>query len=149
MRDRALTPPGGEAGLAAQMLAAVPEIYALLSTLHLLGVAVLLGPVLLADLRLLGWLGPALDPAVPTLLRAARHGFALASVTGALLFAVQPVAYLNNPAFLVKMSLVALALLNAAFLALGRRWWAARGAALLSLLLWLGVLFMGQWIAFA
>ena len=132
--------------------------YPAMSTLHLLGIALLLGGIAVVDARLLGFAGrvPVADVA-----RAAWPfsvaGLMLAVGTGPLLFVVQPAEYLVNRAFFWKLLLLCAALVN---VALFHSSFAGvlRGArpvvpgvrvqAVLSLLLWLGVLLAGRMIAF-
>jgi hypothetical protein len=138
----------------ARLVATAPGVYPLLSALHLLGIALLLAPVIIADLRLVGLADARLDGAIPVLLRTARRGFALAATTGVALFLVQAADYAANAAFLAKLGLIAAAGANAALLhrrvaegaLIGRGH--ARAAAWASLLLWSGALLMGRWIAF-
>jgi hypothetical protein len=86
----------------------------------------------------------------------AATGFALAGITGSLLFAVRAPEYAAIPYLQVKLLLVFVALLSALAIHLeygftldgasNRR---ARFHALLSLLCWLGALACGRMIAFA
>jgi hypothetical protein len=92
------------------------------------------------------------------LLRVASLGLALALLTGFWLFTVQPKAYAANPAFLAKLGLLALALVNIGLQHGGSAFRAAlrgdgisasvRVLAGLSVLLWLAVLVAGRWIGF-
>lgn len=129
-------------------------IYAAVSALHVFGIALLVGPILLVDLRLTGRLR-ALDlAAVSVLRRTARIGVGLVLVTGVLLASTRPAEYLENRVFQAKLAVVALALINA--LVFEWRTRAAGGdvmslggvAGLLSLSLWLLALLLGRWIAF-
>ncbi|MCT8126167.1 DUF2214 domain-containing protein [Alishewanella sp. BS5-314] len=133
--------------------------YPALSALHILGIALLLGNILLLDLRLLGVLRQsALSDLFKLFSRLAGIGLLLAIGSGVLLFSVQPLQYLSNQAFLLKMLLLALALLNLLIVHLSRAWQQAcsggpvsnslKLAAASSLLLWLTILFAGRWIAF-
>ena len=73
-----------------------------------------------------------------------------------LLFSVRPLAYAANPAFLIKVLLVALGILNALALRLNRHWSQARAGgpvhgsvratALLSLFIWAAAVLAGRWI---
>lgn len=124
--------------------------YAAVSAAHVLGIALLLGPVLLADLHLLGLL-PGLDGATSRLLRrTAAVGVALSLGTGVLLLAARPAEYAANGAMQLKLAVVALALANAlayeAARTPGRGW--GRTAAGASLVLWLAALALGRWVAF-
>jgi hypothetical protein len=94
----------------------------------------------------------------PVLARTAAAGLALAVLTGAMLFSVRPLEYLQNPAFLVKMGLLGAGALNAWAVRRGRAWarvldqgragGAMRAQAGVSLMLWLGCLVAGRWIGF-
>lgn len=131
--------------------------YPLVSTLHLFGIALLIGGILSVDLRLLGvWRGGFDALAIDRLRRIAAAGLALAILTGAALFSVRGSEYIENPWLLGKWAFVAVGVVNA--VAFGRRQrrgmvdWdggAARLAGGLSLLCWLGALVCGRWIAFA
>jgi hypothetical protein len=140
-------------------IATADQVYPALSALHILSLALVVGPILVVDVRLLGgFRGADLTPALPVLTRIAALGVAAAIVTGALLASVQLTKYAANPAFLLKLALIAGAIANAlAFRSMGswggRRRSAegyvrARLHAALSLALWLGALFAGRWIAF-
>jgi hypothetical protein len=118
---------------------------------HVLGAATLFGVMLATDLRLLG-LGRAL-PAEAVLsftLPLAWAGFALAVLTGPLLFAADPLELAANPFFRVKLGLLLAAGLNMlAFHGLRRRGGGGlRLSAGLSLLFWAGVLVCGRSIAY-
>ncbi|MGD9945016.1 MAG: hypothetical protein AB7L76_02980 [Burkholderiaceae bacterium] len=130
-----------------------PIAYPALEAMHIFGLATLVGSLLLFELRVLG-LGGALPPqplarlALPLTLA----GFALAAISGGLMFASQPLELIGNRAFVLKMGLLALAGINAAlFHARGgvqRLDTAARAQAVFSMLLWLAVIICGRWIAY-
>lgn len=128
-------------------------VYALISAGHVLGIALLIGPVLLADLRLLGWLRGIDASALLVLRRTARLGAGLALATGLLLLSARPHEYAGNAIVWLKLMVVAAALANAALF----EWRAARldgtppggCAAALSIALWLAALMLGRWIAFS
>ena len=131
-------------------------VYGVVSALHILGIALLIGGILLVDLRLAGIL-TYLDEGAARLLRLmARIGAGLAVATGVLLLSARPGEYLANPVFLAKMIVVGVALANAVafeWMARGRAgaWPAgvhARMAGLVSLTGWLAALMLGRWIAF-
>ena len=130
-----------------------PWAYPALEVVHIVGIALLLGNLVLLELRIIG-AGAALPlPALARLsLTVVGVGFALAALSGLLMFASRPDELLNNRAFVLKMGLVMLAGLNAAaFHARGGlqrldAW--ARVQALLSVGLWIGVIICGRWIAY-
>ena len=134
--------------------------YLFVNAAHILGLGLLLGAIVPLDLRLAGlaFRHVPLAPMASVLVRAAGCGLALALLMGLWLFTVRPQDYAANPAFLCKMGLLLLALLNVTWQHAGAGWAAARqgGAvaaavrvrALLSLGLWLAVLVAGRWIGF-
>ncbi|AVJ28127.1 DUF6644 family protein [Achromobacter spanius] len=134
-------------------------LYLLVNAAHIGAIGLLIGSIVPLDLRLLGILRPtSLAVLAPVLARTAATGLALAVLTGALLFSVRPLEYLDNPAFLVKMALLAAGAANAWLVHRGRAWGGVesggpptgrlRVQAGASLALWLGCLVAGRWIGF-
>jgi len=128
-------------------------LYPIVNATHILGVGLLVSSAVLMDLRVLGAFGRRYDvETVLGLLRpAAVVGIFIALISRLLLFTVQPLDYLDNPAFRIKLLIVAAAAVNAAvFLVTARR--APRpglaASALVSILLWLGALLAGRMIGF-
>jgi hypothetical protein len=136
-----------------------PALYPAVEILHIIGFVVLVGSVLALDLRVLGW-GRAIpiQPMAQLLLPLSRFGFLLAIGMGFLLFSADASHVVRNPAFQAKLLLIAAALVNIVIAHAGpwRRialWGtdAPRGArvtALVSVLLWLGVVCAGRLIAY-
>jgi hypothetical protein len=136
-----------------------PALYPAVEILHIIGFVVLVGSILALDLRLLG-LGRAIAiaPMAQLLLPMSRFGFLLAISMGFLLFSADASHVVRNPAFQSKLLLIAAALVTVVIAHLGpwRRmalWGAeapggAKVTALLSLLLWLGVVCAGRLIAY-
>lgn len=130
-----------------------PFAYPLLEAVHIVGIALLLGNLVLFELRVWG-LGRALpaEALARFALPLALGGFALAAASGLTMFASQAGELLANRAFVLKMALVFAAGLNAAaFHARGgaaRLDRTARVQTALSLGLWLGVVGCGRWIAY-
>ena len=137
-------------------------LFPAIETVHLLGMAALIGTIGTLDLRLVGWAmrGTWISDLARRLLPWAWAAFAVQVVTGALLFSSEAVHIYRNPAFRLKLVLIALAGVHALifhFIA-GRglsRWDAtgatpapARVAGFVSLLLWMGVVAAGRWIGF-
>ena len=135
--------------------------YPAVETVHIIGLALLFGTIVVVDLRLLG-LGRSVSASAVT-----RHvlpwtlaGFGIAAVTGALMFTSHAGEFLTQPVFLLKMSLIALGGVNAVLLRAGAlrsagRWDLAvlpparvRVAAGLSLLLWTCVIACGRLLAY-
>jgi hypothetical protein len=157
-------------GEAADWLAATPLaqamrdsawLYPIVETVHIAGFCILVGAVAMFDARLLGW-GRALPVSALArqLLPWSLASVALVVPAGLMMFSSQPRAFLANPAFLLKLALIAIAGVNAwAFHAGVYRtvtaWetgrpapWTARAQALLSLVLWLGVICCGRMLAY-
>ncbi|WP_454828412.1 DUF6644 family protein [Pseudoxanthomonas wuyuanensis] len=134
--------------------------YLLVNAAHILGLGLLLGAILPLDLRLaVGRPQAALSMLAPVAIRTAAVGLALAVLTGAWLFSVNPADYLENNAFRWKLLLLALALVNVA--AQHRQWRSlglpdatralpvrVRVLAGTSALLWISTLVAGRWIGF-
>jgi hypothetical protein len=131
-----------------------PWAYPLLEVVHILGVALLLGSLVLLELRVWGW---ARELPLRTLAalawRVTLFGFALAAASGSLMLASQWSELQGNRALITKMVLLALAGLNAvAFHARGGLDKAdrlARAQTALSLGLWVLVVVCGRFIAYA
>ena len=96
--------------------------YPALEVVHIVGIALLLGNLVLLELRVFGR-GAALPmkDLARLGLTLAVCGFGLAAVSGLLMFATQPAELLSNRAFTLKMLLLMLAGCNAA-------WFHARGS---------------------
>ncbi|TNF59780.1 MAG: hypothetical protein EP306_10175 [Burkholderiales bacterium] len=136
-----------------QALAAHPWAYPMLEVVHILGIGLLLGNLLLLELRLWG-IGASLPvrPLARVCLTLVVLGFLLAAASGLLMFATRAEELLANRAFTVKMLLLMLAGANAAWFhgrgSLDRLDRTARGLMLLSTLIWVLVVTCGRWIAY-
>ena len=133
--------------------------YAALNAAHIFCFALVIGSIATLDLRLLGLFRTVpLSALAGPLSRTAATGLLLAVATGFLLFSVRPLTYAANPAFLAKVSLVALGAANALALRFNRHWRIAveggpvggsvRVMAALSLTIWAGAVLAGRWIGF-
>ncbi|MDZ4841989.1 MAG: DUF6644 family protein [Hyphomicrobium aestuarii] len=126
-------------------------IYAAVSAGHVLGIALLLGPIILADLAIVGVIRTLDGPGVATLRWTARFGVVVAIATGILLASSKPAEYFANWAFWAKMIVLLLALSNAIVFecrVIGEGDSFSRIQAGVSIVLWLTVLALGRWIAF-
>jgi hypothetical protein len=114
--------------------------------LHFLGLIVWGGAMLMADLRWLGWgrRSEVLAEMTEGLRWPKRIGFAVAAMTGTLLFGAKAGQYVNNPTFWIKMAL--LGMLGANYLLLRRRTSQSRLqlAASVSLVLWIGAIWAAR-----
>lgn len=128
-------------------------IYAAVSGLHVLGIALLIGAIASLDLRLIGfWPALPLEVLGRVLVPVAITGLTLAMAAGLLLFLAGPAEYLQMRLFLLKLVLIALgtghALWFHASKGFDRRPAALRRVGLTSLLIWLAVLTCGRMLAF-
>ena len=127
--------------------------YPALEVLHICGIALLLGNLVLLEMRVFGR-GAMLDvKALASLsLGIAGVGFCLAAASGLLMFASQAAELLTNRAFILKMILLMLAGCNAAWFhgraSLQQLDKTARMQMLLSSAIWLAVVACGRWIAY-
>lgn len=130
-----------------------PVVYPALEVVHITGIALLVGNLVLVELRVWG-LGRTLPlPALARLgLTVSLIGFGLAAASGLLMFASQAAELMANRVFVIKMGLLTLAGANAGLFhardGLTRLDTLARVQTALSLGLWLGVIICGRWIAY-
>lgn len=130
-----------------------PWAYPVLEMVHIVGIALLVGNLVLLELRVFG---RGRELPVQSLARLslslAVAGFTGAAASGLLMFASQPAELLANRAFTLKMLLLCLAGCNAAWFharrSLERLDGPARALMLLSTLIWLAVIACGRWIAY-
>jgi hypothetical protein len=124
--------------------------------LHFVGLSLLIGSLLVVDLRLFGWLPEMRLETTHRLLPWVFVGFAINLVTGSVFFVGDPIKYAGNWAFQVKMGLVVVAGVNALWFYLkfaaitrhvdqyGSTPAIAKAMGGISLLGWTGVLIMGR-----
>jgi hypothetical protein len=134
-------------------IASSPIAYPALEVAHIVGIALLLGNLMLVELRVWGFGAELPLAALARLgLRLSVIGFGLAAASGALMFATQAADLISNRAFVLKMGLLSLAGANAGLFhardGLHRLDRVARAQTALSLGLWLGVIICGRWIAY-
>lgn len=127
--------------------------YPALEVVHIIGIGLLLGNLVLLELRVFG-LGAALPvKALSRLsLGVALAGFSVVAASGLLMFASQPAELLANRAFTLKMLLLLTAGCNAAWFhgrgSLDKLDRLARAQMAVSTLIWLAVVACGRWIAY-
>ena len=138
----------------------LPWTWPILETLHFIGLCMLLGGLLVIDLRLLGY--NRLIPTVAShdILPIVYAGLGINTITGILFFFGDPHRYFVNISFQLKMLLYVLAGLNALWYQLklspridalpagGMLPTEARLVGILSLGLWFGVLILGRLIPY-
>ena len=157
--------PAWLAWLEATRLAAVMReslwLYPIVEIVHIVGFVVLVGAAVMFDLRLLG-----VSRSLPASGMARHHlpwaraALLLVVPSGVLMFIAHATEFATNPAFQLKLTLLALAGLNALTFHRGTyrsvdRWErgavapvAARAAAVVSLALWTGVIAAGRLLAY-
>ena len=137
-------------------------VFPILEGIHLLGLALMMAPVMMFDLRLVGviWPGDAASKVKRQFLPITFFGFSVMIATGSLLFWSEPVRCWESGYFRVKVVLLALAGLNALVFhsTLDRHisdWDTAapppsraRLAGVMSLTLWTCVIFAGRYTAY-
>lgn len=134
-------------------LGAHPWAYPMLEVVHLMGVALILGNLVMLELRVFGWASALpIEPLARLSLGLVGLGFGLAAVTGLLMFGTQPGELLANRVFTIKMVLIMLAGCNAAWFharrSLQLQDTTARVSMLLSSIIWILVITCGRWIAY-
>ena len=134
--------------------------YPIIGGFHLLGIALFGGMVLVPDLRLLGWAMPSRP--VSEMIEQFRPwkivGFVIVVASGLLLTWAEPLKLYRSPSFWIKMVLMLLVGVHALIFRQGvyahpagldenvtRR---AKIAAILSLLIWAGLIVAGRLIAY-
>ncbi|MBV9768562.1 MAG: hypothetical protein JOZ32_03230 [Bryobacterales bacterium] len=116
-------------------------LFPVLEAIHVMGLALSVGTIAMFDARVLSGRSPG--QLGNQLMRWTWTGFAVMLVTGAALFLSNVHRYLQNPGFIVKMGLLAVALI--AHFTVHRK--GTRYAALLSLVLWSSVVISARAIA--
>ena len=126
-------------------------------TLHFVGLSLLVGVILLIDLRMLGFMSQISFKALDRMLPWAMLGFALNVFTGMLFFAAAYGQYTNNPAFFWKLVFVMLAGANTLYFTFDNSWIVAPGrdapalskaAAVGAMFFWVGVMYWGSMLPF-
>jgi Family of unknown function (DUF6644) len=133
-----------------------PYIWPTLESIHFVSLCVLMGSLLVIDLRLMGVFRERCASTVTMLARLSVAAFGVNLATGILFFFGNTYKYVGNSAFEIKLVLILLAGANAAFYRarLGHIVdteevsWSSIGVGSLSLLLWSGVIVCGRMITF-
>lgn len=127
--------------------------YPALEVAHIVGIALLVGNLVLLELRVFGrGRGLPVHELARLSLTLAGIGFGLAALSGSVMFATQPSELLANRAFTVKMLLLFVAGSNAAMFharqSLEKLDRTARVHMVIATLVWLAVITCGRWIAY-
>jgi hypothetical protein len=145
------------------LLSNVPGFPPVIQTIHILGVTAIMGSIVMIDLKVLGLAlpGQSTPELVHRLMPWMWWALPVNAVSGLTLVFARPLRYAINPVFGLKFTMMAPAILLAGVFHLasmkdpsfwerssGRRA-SAKVIAGLSLLLWIGVVFAGRWIAYA
>jgi len=137
-------------------------LFPMLESIHVIGLALVFGTIAIIDLRLLGLASThrPFQKMASDILKWTWIAFTITFVTGAFMFTTNATVYVHNPVFQAKMAVLLLAGINMGIFELttGRsvRKWdtsksppvAAKTAAIISLTLWISVIFLGRWIGF-
>jgi hypothetical protein len=137
-------------------------VYPIVMSTHLTSIALFGGLILMTDLRLLGWAMKTVP--ISDMIRQTRIwkriGFTIMVTCGILLAGAKLEAYYANPYFQIKITLLALVGVHALVFrksvygdpakldALPTAPRTAKVAACLSIMLWVGILSCGRWIAY-
>ena len=136
--------------------------FSALDMFHIAAISMVFGMIAILDLRLIGiaFTEFSITDLSRQVLPWTWAAFAIAAVTGALMFTGQAVKYSNNFAFLVKLALMAIAGLNVLvfhFITYRgvAKWdsgvpvpWAAKFAGALSVAIWVAVVAYGRFTAY-
>ncbi len=161
-------PPSGPAWLVWLELTGLAELmrksawmYPIVEIVHIVGFVLLVGAAIMFDLRVLGFgRGLPVTALARHLLRWSWAGLVLVVPAGVMMFSTHATEFATNPAFLLKLGLIAVAAANVVFFHLlpyrSVRAWdvagqapnAARAAAVLSILVWIAVISCGRLIAY-
>jgi Family of unknown function (DUF6644) len=144
----------------ANAIRTTPWMYPAFETTHYIGLSLLVGGIMLIDLRVLGFARSLALKSMISLLPIVWIGFIINALTGSLLFIYGATSFGVNHAFWLKMTFMVFAGLNALAFDLavrrsGSDWVAAdrppayvKVFATLSFVLWLCVVTTGRWMAY-
>ena len=137
-------------------------MFPIIESIHVISFTLVVGTIAVIDLRLLGLASTqrSFQRMASEILKWTWVAFALTVATGLTMFSTNATIYYHNPFFRTKMLLLVLAGMNMLFFEMTahrtvNRWDNARSApaagkavAVLSLTLWIGIIFMGRIIGF-
>ena len=137
-------------------------LFPLIESVHVIGLTMVFGTIVIIDLRLLGIASTRrpFTAIASDVFKWTWMAFAVTATTGALMFITNASTYYQSAYFRAKMALLALSGLNMLVFAVTARRsvhaWdrdtsapaSGRAVAALSLVIWLGVIVLGRWIGF-
>ena len=137
-------------------------LFPLIESVHVIGLTMVFGTILIVDLRLLGVASTRrpFTTIASDVLKWTWLAFAVTATTGLLMFVTNAGTYYHNAYFRAKMALLVLSGVNMlAFELTARRsvhTWdrdaaapaAGRAVAAVSLVVWIGVIVLGRWVGF-
>ena len=149
--------------LAIYILGNVPGLPPIVQSFHIMGIAAVMASIVMVNLKFLGLAVPSqnLSEMIDRLMPWTWWALLLNAVTGSVFVLARPVRYFLNPVFGIKFSLLcpALVLVLVVHLLQIREtgYWeqsptrrvSGKGIAVLSLILWIGIIMAGRWIAYA
>jgi hypothetical protein len=145
----------------AQTIGQSDYLFPLIESLHVLSIALMMGTIALADLRLMGLINR--DRPVSVVLKETLPftivAFVVSAITGTLMFIVHAAQYMQDGPFVAKLGLMVAAAVNIAVFhgatqRTMKQWDVGQvpvGAVIagaVSLALWIAVLACGRWIGF-
>ncbi len=132
-------------------LRSAPMVYPTLETIHIFGLGLVFGTIVVVDVAILRR-SAVLKTLAGQLLPWTIVGFLIAATTGSVMFLARSSDFISNNAFILKMILISFAGVNAALLhtrgALDASNVLTRVQAGASLCLWLTIVSCGRWIAY-
>jgi hypothetical protein len=137
-------------------------LFPFIEAAHVIGLTMVFGTIAMIDLRLLGIAstGRPFSRMASDIMRWTWAAFALTVTTGLLMFVTNAGVYYHNLFFRAKMVMLACAGVNILIFELTavrsiHRWdkdaaapRAGKTAAMVSLVVWIGVIFLGRWVGF-
>jgi uncharacterized membrane protein len=149
---------GLDSGGLGKFILGVPWMWPVCETLHFIGLSLLLGVVLLVDLRMLGVMRNVSFATLHRLLPWGILGFGVNVLTGMMFFIAAPEQYTQNGAFHWKIVFVLIAGANALYFTMFDETWTlgpeddapftAKFAAVSALFLWVAVMYCGSMLPF-
>ena len=137
-------------------------LFPFIEAAHVIGLTMVFGTIAIIDLRLLGIAstGRPFSRMASDIMRWTWAAFALTVMTGLLMFVTNAGVYYHNFFFRAKMAMLACAGINILIFELTavrsmHRWdkdaaapRAGKTVAMVSLVVWIGVIFLGRWVGF-